>query len=59
VSKLPVISGAECVKALTRAGFTVYPPTWKSYYFDPKGPTLTDNYSKSQRTRSWHIKSDH
>jgi len=24
VSKLPVISGAECVKALTRAGFTVY-----------------------------------
>ena len=24
MSKLPVISGAECVKALTRAGFTVY-----------------------------------
>lgn len=24
MSKLPIISGAECVKALTRAGFVVY-----------------------------------
>jgi len=52
VSKLPVISGAECVKALTRAGFTVYRERGSHITLirkDPPSQTTIPNHKELDR----------
>ena len=52
MSKLPVISGAECVKALTRAGFTVYRERGSHITLirkDPPSQTTIPNHKELDR----------
>jgi hypothetical protein len=58
VSKLPVISGADCVKALGKIGFEIYRQRG-SHIVIVQVAGLPNHHSKSQGTRSRHPPRDH
>jgi predicted RNA binding protein YcfA (HicA-like mRNA interferase family) len=52
MSKLPVVSGAECVKALERAGFIVYRQRGSHITLvraDPQAQTTVPNHKELDR----------
>ncbi|HEX8491661.1 MAG TPA: type II toxin-antitoxin system HicA family toxin [Pyrinomonadaceae bacterium] len=52
MSKLPVVSGAQCVKALERAGFIVYRQRGNHLTLvraDPPGQTTVPNHKELDR----------
>jgi hypothetical protein len=58
VSKLPVISGADCVKALGKIGFEIYRQRG-SHIVIVQVAGQPNHHSKSQGTRSRHPPRDH
>ena len=58
MSKLPVVSGADVVRALEKVGFVVYRQRG-SHITVSQGPTSTNYHSKSQRIRSRYIARNH
>ena len=52
MSKLPVVSGAQCIKALERAGFVIYRQRGSHFTLiraDPKAQTTVPNHKELDR----------
>jgi ribosomal protein L27 len=58
MSKLPVVSGAECVKALGKIGFVVYRQRG-SHEHSSENTARPNDHSQPQRTGSGNVTRNH